>query len=177
MAGTALNKWIIISGVTATSFRWDVVNVTPTIGTYFSTCDDCIDYLIYGTDATNFATEYLAIPAIGSGGVVNHTFAGNVRVGLAQTFDVATASSVWTSSWSTLPIIYTATVTGQPISNGTVICYTPEKITGTVIGWNTIDLLIQRADGNPNFYANVSSIIVGACSVVCNIPACNLIVT
>lgn len=45
--------------------------------------------------------------------------------------------------------------------NGTVVCYAPESLTCTVIGWNGHDYLLERHDGGLSFWGG--NVIAGAC--------------
>ena len=107
IGGDALDKWIFIDEITATSFRWQCVKGEPASGIYFRTCDDCIDYLVCGVDEDNFAVGYIRIPEIGAEGVFAHSFVGDIRVGLAQVYTEEQAQSVWRTRWESFPIIYT----------------------------------------------------------------------
>lgn len=105
MGGYKLDKWIHITEITLTSFEWKCVKGKPSEGICFKTCDDCLDYLVFGTDENNFKAVFLGIPKIGDSGRITHSFRGAIHIGLAQVTSEEKAKEYWRNNWENLPVL------------------------------------------------------------------------
>jgi len=138
MSKYELNKWIQITNITLTSFTWKCVEGKPSEGICFKTCDDCLDFLVYGTDENNFETLFIGIPSIGDSGTITHSFKGAVHIGLAQVTSEEKAKEFWKKNWKNLPILpvqQTLTIRLEPTDPHWVRLNNPDKTARELDNW------------------------------------------
>jgi len=126
MAGTNLNKYLLFTYLNPTSFKWECVQGKPSTGVSIPTCDDCIDFLGYGVNATQFSVKGIGIPMIGSTGIIYHQFSGNLRIDLCECYNAETEINRWASIWQTAQII------APPPNNEAVVL----AVIAVIIAWS-----------------------------------------